>query len=251
MVLRRQALILELLCVLWLFGCATSAPPPPKRTVQTPGSGLNELDLIVRAIPPVGKVLPVQIAVTNLMTKPITIQLEQIRAGRADGSTVGVLSPDQAKEEAGGADKLIAALSQVYLVHREGRQKEPTRAQLVAAGCLLPFAGRPSATGAELGAAWIVFVCPIIIVGGVSKSLAVAASSGLQVDDISLNGYLESGIENQGYIFLPLGEYKTIELPTIDRNTDGLETIVQPWDSAAQVATETPVNGELRPQPRQ
>jgi tetratricopeptide (TPR) repeat protein len=241
----RRAILLFAVA-LWLVGCAAkNAAPPPKRIVQSPESGLNDLDLVVRAIPPVGGVLPVQIAVTNVTTRSLSLDAQGIRADTASGASAGTLSPDQAIEAAGGAQKLAEALSRVYLVHVAGHQKEPGRAAFAAQMCLLPVtqpgmaAGYPPGT---LGAAWIFFVCPIIVGGTMAKSLAVASSPSMQVSDVALSsGGLSSGMETSGYIFLPTGTYKALELPVKDTSTGGIETIVHPWDSATDLASTTVV----------
>ena len=84
------------------------------------------------------------------------------------------------------------------------------------------------------------FGCPIIFGGAAVKSLAVAYSPSLQVSDGALpGGDLTPGDEKRGYIFLPLGNYGAIEVPVEDTGTRGIETIVQPWDSAADLASTT------------
>jgi hypothetical protein len=229
------------ICAVWLAGCATEnpPPPPPKRVVQSPESGLNNLDLVARATPPVGGVLPVQIAVTNVTVRSLSLDAQGIRAQAASGTRVATVSPDQAIELAGGAQKLARALSQVYLVHVAGHQKEPGRAESAAEVCLLPFT-HPQGGSGGLATAWILVVCPTVIGGTVAKSLAVASSPSLQVSDVALpGGDLTPGDEKRGYIFLPLGNYKAIEVPVEDTSTGGIETIVQPWDSAADLASTT------------
>jgi hypothetical protein len=233
------------ICAVWLAGCATEnpPPPPPKRVVQSPESGLNNLDLVARATPPVGGVLPVQIAVTNVTVRSLSLDAQGIRAQTTSGTSVATVSPDQAIELAGGAQKLARALSEVYLVHVAGHQKEPSRAQSALAACLAPLVPPTSFEGPGAGqaaAGWIMFVCPIVFGGAAAKSLAVASSPSLQVSDVALpGGDLTPGDEKRGYIFLPLGNYKAIEVPVEDTSTDSIETIVQPWDSAADLASTT------------
>lgn len=232
--MRKAVLLIAM--TLWLAGCAAkNTPPPPKRIVQSPESGLNDLDLVARAIPPVGGVLPVQIAITNVTTKALSLDAQSIRADTPSAASVGTLSPDQAIEAAGGAQKLAEALSRVYVVHVAGHQKEPGRAELAAGAC----GGGALALG-QAGFAWIIFVCPIIIGGTVAKSLAVASSPSMQVSDVALpSESLPSGMERSGYIFLPTGNYKALELPVEDTSTGGIEIIVLAWDSAADLANTT------------
>lgn len=218
--------------LLWLSGCAANnPPPPPKRVVQSPESGLGALDLIARAIPPVGGVLPVQVAVTNVTLRSLELDARGIRAETASGASVGTLSPDQAIQAAGGAQVLADALSRVYLVHVAGHQEEPGRAALAAQMC---------AASLQLGVGGLVFVCPIIIAGTAATSLAVASSASLQISDVALpSESLPSGMERRGYIFLPTGNYRALEMPVEDSSTGGIETMVQPWDSAADLAGTT------------
>ncbi len=236
MVSCRPTPVVQLLCALSFIGCATSAP-------QLPQSRSQKLILVVAASAPIGNVLPVQVVVTNRKINPIKLQVEQIRAGRADGSTVGVLLPDQAKEAAGGADRLIAALAErtfdpetgESLAHRSGPQSELATPVV---GCLYGFVNWSSL--------WPL-ACPVLVVRGITRfatSAAVASSSSLQVNKIALSSerVIDPGDLGQGYIFLPRGDYTTIEMPVTDLTTEGRETIVQPWDSAAQLAAEAPVS---------
>jgi tetratricopeptide (TPR) repeat protein len=224
--------------LLWLSGCAANnplPPPPPKRVVQSPESGLDAVDLVARAIPPVGGVLPVQIAVTNLTLRSLHLDAQGIRAVTVSGASVGALSPDQAIEAAGGAKNLAEALSRTYLVHVAGREKEPSRAELAASACI-----EPTVRLGQAGGFWLIFVCPIIIGGTAAKSMTVASSPSLQISDVALpNEGLPSGIERRGYIFLPTGNYKALEVPLKDTSTGGIETIVQQWNNAADLANTT------------
>jgi hypothetical protein len=51
------------------------------------------------------------------------------------------------------------------------------------------------------------------------------------------SGYLTPGMERLGYIFLPPGNYNALEVPIEDTDTGDIETIVQTWDSAADLAS--------------
>jgi hypothetical protein len=65
------------ICFLTLVfaGCAATADTnqPPKRITQSPGNGLREVGIVLRALPPVGAVLRVQIAITNLAVKGMSL----------------------------------------------------------------------------------------------------------------------------------------------------------------------------------
>src|SRR6266851_5497709 len=94
-------------------GCATTgvqAAQPPKRIVQSPEDGLRELDIVARALPPIGNVLPIQLAVTNLTLKPLTLDPQEIRAERVAGASVAVLSVADTEQAAGSADQLAKSL---------------------------------------------------------------------------------------------------------------------------------------------
>lgn len=231
-----KKLFISFAVLLALVGCAANRnPPPPKRIVQSPESGLNDVDLVARAIPPVGTVLPVQVAITNVTLRPLSLDAKGIRAEATSGASVRTLSPEQAIEAAGGANNLAEALARIYVVHVAGREKEPGRAELAAKACIGPTFGLR-----EAGVFWLMFVCPIIITGTAAKSMAVASSSSMQVSDVALpSGRLSPGVERRGYIFLPPENYKNLQVPLEDTSTGGIETIVQPWDSAAELAGTT------------
>ena len=147
------------ICAVWLAGCAAKnppAPPPPKRIVQSPDSRRKVLHLIARAIPPVGSVLAVQIAVTSPIRaikasldaqgkvkvveyRSLSLDAQGIRADTVSGASVSTLLPDQAIEAAGGAQPLVQALSRVYLVHLAGHDKEPGRAEWAAEAFIMPL----------------------------------------------------------------------------------------------------------------
>jgi hypothetical protein len=96
-------------------GCAATSEQvaqPPTKIVQSPENGLRELDIVARAFPPVGKVLPVQIAITSLTTKSLTLDAQGIRAEQASGPGAAVLSVADADRAAGGADQLNRALTE-------------------------------------------------------------------------------------------------------------------------------------------
>jgi hypothetical protein len=217
-----------LAALLWLAGCAAeNPPPPPKRVVQSPESGLNDLDLVARAIPSVGNVLPVQIAVTNVTQRNLELDADSIQADTASGTSIGTLSADQAIEAAGGAQKLAEAVSRVYAVHVPGHQQEPGAGESAIRACV-----QSTALGA--GA---MFVCPIVIGGIVVQRMAVASSPSMQVADVAVSSEtLPTGMERRGYIFLPVGNYKALELRVVDRSSGGVETIVEEWDCAADLA---------------
>ncbi len=214
-------------------GCATTgeqAAQPPKRIVQSPEDGLRELDIVARALPPIGNVLPIQLAVTNLTLKPLTLDPQEIRAERVAGASVAVLSVADTEQAAGSADQLAKSLPRQNLVHVAIHQPPISQAQGelgASVGCLF----LPSGAG--------ILVCPLVWTAVLADRTAVAMSPDLQVKDIALrDGELTPGLEAWGYIFLPRANYTGIEVP-VKSDMGGTEIIVQPWDSAADLAAFT------------
>ena len=217
------------ICVAGLVctGCATTAPPqPPKRIVQSPADGLRELDIVARALPPIGNVLPIQLAVTNLTLKPLTLDPQGIQADRALGASVAVLPAADAEQAAGGADQLVKALTRQNLVHVAIHQPPVSQAQDelgASVGCLF----LPGGAG--------ILVCPLMWTVALADRTAVAVSPDMQVKDIALrDGELTPGLEAWGYVFLPRANYTGIEVP-VKSDMGGTEIIAQPWDSAADL----------------
>jgi hypothetical protein len=221
--------------------------------------------LIVRSIPPVGGLLPVQIAVgpisrrvsldeqgkVKVVEKSFSLNAEGIRAETTSGASVGVLTPDQAIEAAGSAQAILNALSRVDMVHIPGYEEEPGRAMWALQGCFLPYtlggpSGRPDPI---LDVTWLLLACPTIAAATTAKSIAVASSSSMQVSDLVISGGPIGGpetpvVQRRGYIFLPPGNYKAIEVPVEveDESGGGTEIIVQAWDSAADLEDATVLN---------
>jgi hypothetical protein len=185
---------------------------------------------VARALPPIGNVLPIQLAVTNLTLKPLTLDPQGIQADRALGGSVAVLSAADAEQAAGSADQLAKSLPRQNLVHVAIHQPPISQAQgelAASVGCLL----LPSGAG--------ILVCPLVWTAVLADRTAVAVSPDLQIKEVALrDGDLTPGLEAWGYIFLPRANYTGIEVP-VKSDLGGTEIIVQPWDSAADLAAFT------------
>ncbi len=223
-------------------GCATTgeqAAQPPKRIVQSPADGLRELDIVARALPPIGNVLPIQLAVTNLTLKPLTLDPQGVQADRIAGASVAVLPVTDAEQAAGGADQLAKALTRENLVHVTNHQMSVPFASAAGVAKICASAAQSGGGGGPGAGGLFLLVCGGSAVVALGYRAAVAASPDLQVKDIAL-GYAElaPGVEAWGYIFLPRANYTGIEVP-VKSDTGGTEIIAQPWDSAAGIAAFT------------
>lgn len=228
--------------------CANVNPPAPERVVQDE-SGREVLSIVMRANPPVGKVLPVQMAILNPTINRLSLDSKNIRGIPDTGGSVATLSLEAAKQEAGGGSELVDQIAHSERLHVASYAHEPERAEMVAQGCLLPFTtpgGSP-----QFGAAWIMFVCPVLIVGAAGLATASTVSSSIGVSDVALSsGALPPSAGVSGYIFLPSRKYVALEIPVKDEETGGLITVVQPWRSADDLAqAPTPTASSPAPSP--
>jgi hypothetical protein len=221
-----------------LSGCAAAigSNQPPKRILQSSEDWLRDVDITLRATPPIGSVLPVQLAVTNMTTKGMTLKPLEIQGDLRSGTSMKVLTIDEAIQAAGGAQQLSKTLPRANLVHSAIHQSSIPAASAsgVAAICLDSMKG--GGGGGPGAGALFLLVCGGAATVAVAYRGVVAASPALQVKDLALEGgSLAPGIEDWGYVFLPAGDYAGIEVP-IELDTGQTEIIVQAWKSAADLA---------------
>ncbi len=203
-----------------------------RHIVQSSGDELREVDIVARAFPSVGKVLPVQLAVSGLVTKELGLDAKHICAKDLSGQVIGALSPTEAEAAAGGDATLAAALERKNLVHTVNRSATPGGAEKFA-GSLCQAATEPSGGGAMLCVAGIAGA----LIGEAAYKGEVASSDRMQVEDLSLpTSTLLPGTEAWGYVFFPVGTYSDLEVP-INTDPTAVKLVDQSWDAPSRAAS--------------
>ncbi len=151
-------------------GCSTRGPQaPPARLVQRPDSALNEVDLRVKALPPVGDTMPVLVTIANITLKSFSLNADRVCAVSADGNRVSAMPLAAAEQSASGGERLAAALPNLHPTPPP--PPPPSTGQMIADVCFAPFTSKP-AGDPRFGAAWIMFVCPRLPPGPSSTPLS-------------------------------------------------------------------------------
>jgi hypothetical protein len=171
----------------------------------------------------------------------ISIKREQIFGLAADGKEFAALSPDEAADRAGGLDSLLAALSDESEIKHVAKRAGLTFGEFsvggLALGCrvgTLLFCAAGGALGVASG---------LVGAAGVATYLTVSehARKITMLEDVMLPA-AALGKPLQGYVFLPLGEYRTLRIVVSDPQTGSaqeIEIVVAPGTlkSPGQVPT--------------
>jgi len=231
-----SANIVILVLGLVLFaGCSSRSPElPPSRLMQRPDSALNELDLRLKTLSPVGNTMPVLVTVANITLKSLSLRADKISATLTTGESVPVIPLPQAEQAAGGVDRLATALPNLNPVYVPPPAPPESAGQGIAEFCFGPLANLSSGEE-EFGAAWLMFICPafagaFLVYSAMPKSNKPPPIAARDLNaDLLPNGDLPSGRDIRGYIFLPPGNYQTIEVPITDSASGFTTTVVEQW----------------------
>src|SRR6516165_12276950 len=82
-----------------LLGCATHSAPP----LPLPPAENGSVSLVARALPPVGDVQPIEIALTNGSADDVHVVADQVEALDDQGRRFAPLPPAEAARRAGGS----------------------------------------------------------------------------------------------------------------------------------------------------
>jgi hypothetical protein len=188
-------------CVFFLFGCATSAAPIATQPRVAPPATPGKLMIGMQAATPVGGVIPADVSVTNSTYQRRRIDPTQVFAINDSGERIWPVPLSEAIRLASDAETLSAAV-------REGSKQALFGAAIgAAAGAIGGLAsGRPEqgalifgALGGGLGA-----------LSGISTGRALASKTAReQLQTLALQDRsIDPGYSVAGNVFFPEGNYK-------------------------------------------
>jgi hypothetical protein len=225
------AALLVVLLAFSVSGCATSWNPIPitPRVALTPTKG----DVTMHARPgkPIGRIVPVDVAVANGTDEPYLIEPDQIFAINEQGQRIMPVSASDAIQEAGNANALKAGLT--------GAAKNATIGALAGAatgaavGAAVGSIVASPAEGALFGAAvgGSIGAAGGGVMGGVQGQAAAHHDAETQISALSLQTReAHPNYSINGYVFFPKGEYTSIQMTLLNEETHQSDTRTSPWE---------------------
>lgn len=212
-----------LLVVLLIFSACAVAPAPLKterKVVPTPIEG--QLTVVNEADKPVGNLIPVYVAIANGTDEGRTIHPSQVFALNQVGERTAPIPPIEAAREAGGVNKLKAAVeSGVVGGVAEGALASAAGAVAGAvSGGVGPGAAVGAAVGVTQGALWSAPMGQ-----AEAQNQANAQIAGLSLNDTQVR----KNFTVSGYVFFPKGSYTDLEMVVINDETGATESVKVPW----------------------
>jgi hypothetical protein len=202
--------------------CAVAPAPltAEHRVVPTPIDG--QVTVVNEADKPVGNLIPVYVAVANGSDEGRTIHPSQVFALNQYGERIAPVPPIEAAREAGGANKLKAAVESGALGGAaEGAVGSAVGALAgLATGGVGPGAAIGGAVGVAQGALWSAPMGQ-----GEAMSQANAQIQGLALNDT----VVRKDFTVSGYVFFPKGSYTDLEMVVVNNETGASESVKVPW----------------------
>ncbi len=202
--------------------CAVASAPlqTQRRAVPTPIEG--QFSVVTEAQAPVGNLIPVYVAVANGTDEGRTIHPSQVFALNAYGERIAPVPPIEAAREAGGAQKLKAALASGAVGGAaEGALGAAVGALAgLAAGGVGPGAAVGGAVGVAQGALWSAPMGQ-----AEAQNQANAQIQGLALNDAEVR----KDFTVSGYVFFPKGSYRELQLLVVNNESGVTETVKIPW----------------------
>jgi hypothetical protein len=213
-----------LLPIVTVAFCACAVAPAPLKTqsrvVPTPMAG--EVSVATESEKPVGGLIPVYVAVANGSDESRTVNPSQVFALNQYGERIAPIPAGEAAREAGGANKLKAAVESAAA----GGAAEGALGAAVgslaglALGHVAPAAAVGGAIGVGQGALWS---APL----GQSEAQHQADA---QIQSLALNdSEVRKDFTVSGYVFFPKGSYTDVEMLMVNNETGATETLKVPW----------------------
>jgi hypothetical protein len=165
--------------------------PPPITT----GSAL--------ALPAVGGTVPVYVFITG--DALLSVRRETVSGITASGAGFHALSADEAADGAGGAEKLLAKLSD------ETEIAHVAKSSGAVLGALNPAPVGPAADDPLLGAAAGALAVAVALMGSIGVGTYLGANAHARRVDMLEDISLPDGTDDcplHGYVFLPAGDYR-------------------------------------------
>src|SRR5712671_2733774 len=216
-------------------GCATSWRPIPltPRVALAPVKG----DVTMQATPgkPIGRIIPVDVAVANGTDEPYLVEPDQIFAINGQGQRIMPISANEAIQEAGNANALKAGLT--------GAAKNAAVGAAVGTIVLSPAEGAlfGAAVGGSIGAAGGG------IAGGIQGQSAAHKDAETQISALSLQPReAHPNYSINGYVFFPKGEYTSIQMTLLNEETHQTQSRTSIWQDGE---TTTSINNAVPASP--
>jgi hypothetical protein len=207
--------------LLWSACAVAPAPLPTERkVVPTPIDG--QFTVVNEADQPVGNLIPVYVAIANGSDEGRTIHPSQVFALNQYGERIAPVPPIEAAREAGGANKLKAAVESGALGGAaEGAVGSAVGALAgLATGGVGPGAAIGAAVGVTQGALW-------------SAPMGQAEAqnqANAQIQGLALNDTIvRKDFTVSGYVFFPKGSYTDLEMVVVNNETGASESVKVPW----------------------
>ncbi len=193
---------------------------PQHRAVPTPIDG--QVSVVTEAEKPVGGLIPVYVAIANGSDEGRAIHPSQVFALNQNGERIAPVPPIEAAREAGGANKLKAAVESGALGGAaEGAVGAGAGALAgLVSGGVGPGAAIGAAVGAAQGALW-----SAPLGQGEAENQANAQIQGLALNDTEVR----KDFTVSGYVFFPAGSYTDLEMLVVNTETGATETVKVPW----------------------
>ena len=231
-----------------LGGCATSWRPIPltPRVALAPVKG----DVTMQATPgkPIGRIVPVDVAVANGTDEPYLIEPDQIFAINEQGQRIMPISANDAIKEAGDANALKAGLT--------GAAKNAVIGALVGAatgaavGAAVGTIVLSPAQGALVGAAMggSIGAAGGGVYGGMHGQSAAHHDAETQISSLALQPReAHPNYSINGYVFFPKGEYTSIQMTLLNEETHQTHTRSSVWQDGQ---TSTSIGNAVPVSPR-
>ncbi len=209
-----------------ITGCATSARPLPttKRIALTPPKD----DIAAKASvgKPIGEIVPVDISVANGTDEPYLIDSSQVFAIDDDGERVLPIPPSEAMQEAGNANELKAGLTGAGKSAAVGAVTGAVvgAALGAGAGALVGVPPVGAALGAAIGGG--VGAASAGAVGGMQGQAAAHMDAATQISALCLRTQeAHPKYSVNGYVFFPKGDYRSVEITLLNRETEQARTV--------------------------
>ena len=235
-----------LLLALTAGGCATSWRPIPltPRVALTPVKG----DVTMQTTPgkPIGRIVPVDVAVANGTDEPYLVEPDQIFAINGQGQRIMPISANDAIQEAGNANALKAGLT--------GAAKNAAIGALVGAatgaalGAAVGTIVLSPAQGALVGAAMggSIGAAGGGVYGGIQGQSAAHHDAETQISSLALQPReAHPNYSINGYVFFPKGEYTSIQMTLLNEETHQTQSRTSIWqtgETTTSIGNAVPLN---------
>ena len=180
-------------------------------TVPKPIDG--QLSVIVLSEKPVGNLIPVYIAIANGTDDGRTVHPGQVFALDHYGERIASIPPHEAAHQAGGVQKLGAAVKKGVIGGADAGVVGVTPAS--------PPGVVPEADDGSAGAARV---------KPAGKPKKAQGQPDAEISGIALNDTeLRKNFTVSGFVFFPRGSYTDLEMVVINNQTGATETVKVPW----------------------